>query len=122
MFHWMKQAKQFESRNRAVLSKRPVWLFSSGPTGKERNNAKGGDLLDPSVSGPVELDELKEGLEVRDHRVFFGVINDGAGFFARFAPKSAKGDFRDWREIESWANSIADALEAPVDRTTIAPS
>jgi menaquinone-dependent protoporphyrinogen oxidase len=121
MFHWMKQAKQFESRNRAVLSKRPVWLFSSGPTGSERNHAKGKDLLDPSVSGPAELDELKEGLQVRDHRVFFGAMDDGAGFFARFVPRSAKGDFRDWQEIESWANGIAKALEAPMDGTKVAP-
>ncbi|MCL5067248.1 MAG: flavodoxin domain-containing protein, partial [Thaumarchaeota archaeon] len=30
---WMKEAKQFASKNSAVLSTRPVWLFSSGPTG-----------------------------------------------------------------------------------------
>jgi menaquinone-dependent protoporphyrinogen oxidase len=31
--HWMKEAKQFALKNSAILSTRPVWLFSSGPTG-----------------------------------------------------------------------------------------
>ena len=74
--HWMKDAKRFVSRNRAILSSRPVWLFSSGPIGKERKDAKGRDLLDTSVSGPFELEDLKQGLQVKDHRVFFGAYDE----------------------------------------------
>ena len=108
--HWMKEAKQFASRNNSILSTRPIWLFSSGPTGKERTNAKGRDLLDPSVSGPAELKQLEGGLQVRDHKVFFGVIGD-VGLFSHFVPESAKGDFRDWPEIEAWTATIAQSLE-----------
>lgn len=117
--HWMKDAKQFVSRNRDILSARPVWLFSSGPTGKERKDAKGRDLLDTSVSGPFELEDLKQGLQVKDHRVFFGVYDEKSlGFFTRQLMKSSAireavpiGDFRDWKEIESWSVSIMQSLK-----------
>jgi len=123
--HWMKEAKQFASKNRAILSTRPVWLFSSGPTGKERKDAKGRDLLDPSVSGPFELDKLKEEMQVRDHRIFFGAFDPkDLDFFSRQFFKSATireatpiGDYRDWKEIEAWAVGIAEALKT--DRRAI---
>ena len=35
MFHWMKEAAELVRHNRAVLAKKPVWLFSSGPLGTE---------------------------------------------------------------------------------------
>jgi hypothetical protein len=37
-------AAEFVRRNRAVLSGRPVWLFSSGPLGDEGTDAQGQDL------------------------------------------------------------------------------
>jgi menaquinone-dependent protoporphyrinogen oxidase len=119
--HWMKEAKQFASVNRDLLSARPVWLFSSGPTGKDKVDAKGRDLLDPAVSGPAELKELRREILVRDHRVFFGAL-DGAkqGFFYRQLRKSEtvrkamqEGDFRDWGEIQAWVDTIAEALSSP---------
>ena len=124
--HWMKEAKQFVSRNHDILSTRPVWLFSSGPTGKERKNAKGKDLLDPKVSGPLELDKIENGLQVRDHRIFFGAFDPrDLGFFSRQFFKSSAirnatpiGDFRDWKEIESWSNNIASALKEKIPIST----
>ena len=119
MFHWMKEAKQFASKNSAILSTRPVWLFSSGPTGTKQMNAKGEDLLDPMVSGPKEIEELREKLRFRDHRIFFGTFDPkGLDFFSRQFFKSAAvreatpiGDFRDWKEIEAWSNQIASSLQ-----------
>ena len=113
MFHWMKEAKQFVSKNRAVLANRPVWLFSSGSTGTKTTDPKGRDLLE--VSGPKELDELRELVNPRDHRVFFGALyrdrlKGTAGLFARWIPREGEGDFRDWKRIEEWAVSIAQAL------------
>jgi len=123
MFHWDKAAKQFVSRNRAVLASRPVWLFSSGPVGTKTTNDKGQDVLE--ASKPKEFDELRESVKPRDHRVFFGGI-DGTrltgtiGFAYRMARRSQsaresmpEGDFRDWKEIEAWANSIADEVVRP---------
>ncbi len=125
MFHWAKEAKQFVSRNRAVLASRPVWLFSSGPVGTKTTNDKGQDLLEAEVSGPKEIGELRESIKPRDHRVFFGGL-DGTrltgtiGFAYRMAQRSQEaresmpeGDFRDWKEIEAWANRIADEVVRP---------
>jgi len=122
MFHWLKEAKQFVSKNSALLASRPVWLFSSGPVGTRSKDAKGRDLLE--VSGPKELDELRALVKPRDHRVFFGAL-DGTrltgtiGFAYRLARRSQaareempEGDFRDWKEIEAWAGSMVEALRA----------
>ena len=124
MFHWIKEAKQFVLKNRSLLAGKPVWLFSSGPVGIAKTNAKGQDLLDVAVSGPKEIDELTEAAKPRGHRVFFGALNGdklgGAmGLTYRFMRRSKAirdsmpdGDYRDWKEIEEWANGIADALSA----------
>jgi menaquinone-dependent protoporphyrinogen oxidase len=122
MFHWMKEAKQFVSRNKGVLANHPVWLFSSGPVGTQPRDAKGRDFLEPEVSGPKELDELRAQVRPREHRIFFGAL-DGSrltgtvGFFYKMARKSEsaresmpEGDFRDWKAIEAWAIGIAEAL------------
>jgi menaquinone-dependent protoporphyrinogen oxidase len=121
MFHWLKEAKRFVSNNRDLLCTRPVWLFSSGPVGTKTTDARGRDLRD--VSGPREIDELRETTKPRDHRVFFGALDHtrltGAmGFTYRMARRSKaaresmpEGDFRDWKEIESWANTIAETLQ-----------
>jgi len=122
MFHWMKEAKQFLSHNKEAFVGKPVWLFSSGPVGTDRVNAKGQDLLDVSVSGPKELAELHAMTNFRDHRIFFGAL-DGSkltgvtGMMYRMARRSEEarksmpeGDFRDWADISDWAGDIADAL------------
>jgi len=124
MFHWMKEARRFLSRNQKLLSSKPVWLFSSGPVGTSRTNAKGQDLLDAAASGPKEIGELRELVGPRDHRIFFGAL-DGSkltgatGLMYRMARRSEEarrsmpeGDFRDWNEIDGWARSISEALQA----------
>ena len=124
MFHWMKEAKQFLSHNKETFAGKPVWLFSSGPVGTDRTNAKGQDLLEVSVSGPKELDELRAMTDFRDHRIFFGAL-DGSkltgvtGMMYRMASRSEEarksmpeGDFRDWNEIGAWVDTIANVLQA----------
>ena len=122
MFHWLKEAKSFVSKNRALLRTRPVWLFSSGPVGTKTTDAQGRDLRE--VSGPKEIDELQEATKPRDHRVFFGALEGtrlkGAmGFMYRMVRRSEsaresmpEGDFRHWQEIEAWANGIAEVCLA----------
>jgi menaquinone-dependent protoporphyrinogen oxidase len=119
MGHWMKDAKEFAVKSSEILSTRPVWLFSSGPTGTKQIDPKGRDLLDPKVSGPKELDELREKLRFRDHRIFFGAFDPkDLDFFSRQFFKSNTireatpiGDFRDWKEIEAWADQIASSID-----------
>jgi len=120
MFHWLKEARRFVSKNSALLANSPVWLFSSGPVGTQSRDAEGRDVLE--VSGPKELDDLRALVRPRDHKVFFGAL-DGSrltgimGFGYRMARRSKsardqmpEGDFRNWEEIESWAAGIAEAL------------
>ena len=125
MFHWMKEAKQFILKNRAVLAGRPVWLFSSGPVGLQKTDSKGRDVRDVSVSGPKVIDELREAASPRDHKVFFGAlygdrVGGVMGLTYRFMRRSKAvresmpdGDYRDWKDIEAWAGGIADALSKP---------
>ena len=115
MFHWLKDALELVRRNRTVLAGKPVWLFSSGPLGTEALDAKGRDQKEAAI--PKEIAELREAVGARDHRVFFGVYEQGRkpiGLAERFvshmpAAREAlpEGDFRDWAEIEEWAAGIA---------------
>lgn len=112
-YHWLKEAMKFVSRNSSVLVNRPVWIFSSGPTGTSETDKNGRNLRE--ISGPKELDKIKELINPRDHRIFFGALfpdrlKGAAGMFSRWIPKDDQGDFRNWEEIEDWTNGIASAL------------
>ena len=123
MSHWMKEATAFVRRNHVLLARHPVWLFSSGPIGTERVDAKGRDVLE--VSEPREFVEFAGLLRPRDARVFFGAYDPDAepiGVAERFGSLFTRmpavrqalpaGDFRDWPAIEAWANDIARELQA----------
>jgi menaquinone-dependent protoporphyrinogen oxidase len=122
MFHWLGEARSFARRHRADLAARPLWLFSSGPLGPEPLDKGGRDKLE--VSGPRELGELRRDLNPRDHRVFWGAWsrdNRPIGFWERLTyvlPALRAGlpdaDFRDWPNIEAWADEIAAELSPAV--------
>jgi menaquinone-dependent protoporphyrinogen oxidase len=61
-----------------------------------------------------QLEELRETLNPRDHRIFFGALDkEKLGFGERMIAKAVKapdGDFRDWDQIEAWAEGIAAEL------------
>jgi menaquinone-dependent protoporphyrinogen oxidase len=118
--HWMKPAREFVQRNRALLAERQVWLFSSGPLGTETKDAQGRDIL--TVTEPKEIAEFREAIHPRDHRVFFGAFDPRKLGLAHrlmwklFGKRGKKllpeGDFRDWNDVETWASDIAEALKA----------
>jgi menaquinone-dependent protoporphyrinogen oxidase len=108
---WPKEAETFLRTNEKILADRPVWLFSSGPTGE---------------GNPVELVEgwrlpdavkpVADRIHPRDIAVFHGYINpDKINFIEKWAVKSLVkkpfGDFRDWGSIVTWATGIADVLK-----------
>jgi menaquinone-dependent protoporphyrinogen oxidase len=101
---WLKPARAFVERNAAFLGSLPVWLFSSGPIG---------DPPQPEED-TVEVADIVDATQPRDHRVFAGKLTKSElGFAERAivaAVRSPEGDFRDWDEIAAWANSIADEL------------
>jgi len=108
---WQKEAAGFLQAHEKALAGRPVWLFSSGPTGE-------GDPLE-LVEGwrlPAELLPVAERIHPRDIAVFHGYINpDKVNFIEKWAVKSLVkkpfGDFRDWDAIAAWAARIAGALK-----------
>jgi menaquinone-dependent protoporphyrinogen oxidase len=97
---------------RDELRRRDVWLFSSGPIGK--------DATDPEKlerwTKPQRVEQIAAEIGAHEHVVFGGVVGDDSGFIrkkmARNLPTELR-DMRDWREIEGWALSIAAALSKP---------
>lgn len=119
-FHWLGDATRFVRRNRALLAERPVWLFGSGPLGRDRVDAAGQDAL--TVARAREFATFEAEIRPRDARMFFGAYTAGQRpiglleHLTRLMPAARDafpvGDFRDWPEIEAWAAGIAAALGA----------
>ena len=108
---WQKEAVSFLQTHEKALAGRPVWLFSSGPTG-EGNPVQ----LVEGLRFPAVLQPVIDGIHPRDIAVFHGYINrDKLNFIEKWAIKSLVkkpfGDFRQWDSITSWATSIADTLK-----------
>lgn len=104
---WLKEAAAFLQTNEKSLAQRPVWIFSSGPTGAGDPAA----LLDGWRMPPALL-PVAERIHPRDMAVFHGYINpDKLNFIQRWVIKSLvkkpMGDFRDWDAIASWAGTVA---------------
>ena len=108
--HWMKEAAHFLEVNEGALVSRPVWLFSSGPTG----HGDPVDLLD-GWRLPGNLEALADRIHARDIAVFHGAVDiDKLSFGDRLMMKAVRGttgDFRDWAAIERWARGIAAEID-----------
>jgi menaquinone-dependent protoporphyrinogen oxidase len=107
---WLKEAATFLKANEKALAERPVWLFSSGPTGQ-------GDpvALTQGWRFPKSLQLIADRIHPRDIAIFHGAVNtEKLNFIEKWMLKNVKapaGDFRDWDAITSWATAIADALK-----------
>ncbi len=108
---WLKEAATFLQTNEKTLADRPVWLFSSGPTGE-------GDPVE-LLSGwrlPANVRPVADRIQPRDIAVFHGYINPSKlNFVQKWAIKNVVkkpfGDFRDWDAIAAWGTTIADTLK-----------
>lgn len=99
--HWREEAKELaDSIGNSVKHPR-VWLFSSGPLG------------DPPFpeEDPVDARPVIEKTGAIEHKVFAGKLDKSDLSFGEKAiaktVRAPDGDFRDWSEIDSWAESIA---------------
>ncbi|MBN1888530.1 MAG: flavodoxin domain-containing protein [Thermoflexales bacterium] len=107
---WRKEAATFLKANEKALAERPVWLFSSGPTGE-------GDAaqLTEGWRFPKSLQPIADHIRPRDIAIFHGDVNvNKLNLIERWMLKnvqSPSGDFRDWEAIAAWATAIADALK-----------
>jgi menaquinone-dependent protoporphyrinogen oxidase len=104
--HWRRDASRLARREREMLARRPVWLFSSGPL-----DASAGERDIPPTSGVARIADR---LDARGHATFGGRLVEGAqGFIAKQILKQGKGgDFRDRQQITDWAHSVAADLVA----------
>ena len=123
---WLREAGQFVRHYVTTLAEHPVWLFSSGPIGTDKVDAKGRDVVEASI--PREFAEFRDVVHPHDERVFFGAYDPDAepanfaerlgSVFTRMPAIRAampSGDFRDWQAIDAWAETIArELVGAPV--------
>ena len=106
---WRKEATKFLKANETVLAEKPVWLFSSGPTGK-------GDAVELAQGWrfPGKLQPVADRIGPRDVTLFHGAASlDKLNGIERWMLKMVKapvGDSRDWEAIAAWATDIAGEL------------
>jgi menaquinone-dependent protoporphyrinogen oxidase len=107
---WRKEAAKFLETNETALAGKPVWIFSSGPTGE-------GDPVELMQGWrfPDKLQPIADNIGTRDITAFHGALDaDKLNFIEKFAIKQVKaplGDFRDWEAITAWATAIAQELQ-----------
>jgi menaquinone-dependent protoporphyrinogen oxidase len=106
---WQAEAANFLEEHEQALAQRPVWLFSSGPTGE-------GDpvTLLKGWEFPEALKPVAERIQPRDIALFHGHLNPAKlSLFERMVVKGVRApvaDSRDWAMIRAWAQRIAQAL------------
>jgi menaquinone-dependent protoporphyrinogen oxidase len=106
---WRKEARAFLKANEKALAGRPVWLFSSGPTGQ-------GDplALTQNWRFPKGLQAVADRIHPRDVALFHGAVDvtklNGIEKWMLKNVKTPVGDFRDWKSITAWAGTISDTL------------
>jgi len=106
---WRKDAVTFLEKNEAALAERPVWFFSSGPTGEGDPVALMDGWRFPGAQQPIA-----DRIGPRDIAFFGGELDmEKLNFGERLLVKGIKapvGDFRDWDVIRTWAETIAATL------------
>jgi menaquinone-dependent protoporphyrinogen oxidase len=107
---WRKEAASFLQANEQALAGRPVWLFSSGPTGE-------GDPVELMKGWrfPEALQAIADRIQPRDIAFFHGEIDmNELSLPEKLIVKGIKaptGDYRNWQAISAWAAAIAEELK-----------
>lgn len=112
---WLPQAVQFAQRHQQELRSRPVWLFSVGlHPAAARQSGVFRRLI--STARPQDVPALTLSLAPVQHRSFAGAIRRGAtsgaerGLLRLLGGRL--GDFRQWPDIDAWADGIARTVTA----------
>jgi menaquinone-dependent protoporphyrinogen oxidase len=107
---WRKDAAKFLKANENILKEKPVWIFSSGPTGE-------GDAVElmQGWDFPKKLLPVIDRINPKGRAVFHGDLNpEKLSSMEKWMIKKVKapiGDFRDWNAVAAWASDIAAALK-----------
>jgi menaquinone-dependent protoporphyrinogen oxidase len=114
--HWLKDAVHFLESNEKALATKPVWIFSSGPTGE-------GDPVEIMHGWrfPEAQQAVIDRIHPKDITLFHGNIaihklHLGDKLIIK-AVRAKVGDFRDWEAIQTWAKRIATALQNVMQET-----
>jgi menaquinone-dependent protoporphyrinogen oxidase len=103
---WLAPAREFIKHHAETLNGMPVWAFSSGPIGHPSAD-------DGQHTG---IAAVLSAVHPVDYRVFGGKLDpDVLGLAERVLAtviRAAEEDDRDWNEIATWAEEIAEALPA----------
>lgn len=110
MGFWRKKASVFLKTNENILIEKLVWLFSSGPAGKES--------VEELMKGwcfPKNLQPIADRIKPHGITVFHGDVDiEKLNFIEKWMIKKVKspiGDYRDWNAIDSWTTGIANILK-----------
>lgn len=110
--HWLDTATHFAERHAEELRRRPVWLFSVGPLGKQ-DEPPGDEGVDRD-----KIDKLVQWTGAREHLVFTGSLDHHDLNLAERAVAAVthapEGDFRDWERIDAYGRHIATELAASI--------
>ncbi|GAA3760371.1 flavodoxin domain-containing protein [Salinactinospora qingdaonensis] len=105
---WLPPAIEYVNRNADLLAARPLWLFSVGMASVV------GGWFEKHVRDPKAVATFRTTIRSREHHLFAGAIRHdhfppiGRVFYRLM--RGRYGDFRDWADVDAWAESIATDL------------
>lgn len=106
---WLSAARDFIRDHAAVLAERHTWTFTVG-----RLAGQGGILSRVNWPDGEELPALRDSIGVLDQRFLTGALHREALPFlqrAAFGLLGGRvGDFRNWAEVDAFAENIAGSL------------
>ena len=107
--NWMKEARNFVDAHADELAARPTWLFASGSVTGDPPAAD-----DPNAIRPSLVANLLSSTHAREHKLFAGKLDSTELSLPERLPvrmaKGRAGDWRDWVEVDEWADAIAREL------------
>lgn len=116
---WLPGATDFARRFAELLEHLPVWLFSSGVAGDAPT-----ETMHDWKEHPKLVNTLITNIHPQDSVLFGGRFDpkhlDVGDWWRYPSMRGLKGDFRDWQQIETWAEGIADALSSTETRVETA--
>jgi menaquinone-dependent protoporphyrinogen oxidase len=115
---WLPSGADFLDRQEDALGRMPVWLFSVSSVGS--TSSFFGPLLTRLIRRTRKdthaVARARELPRFRGHRDFAGAIERGqwgrAGDLFLRVCGGWPGDYRDWHDVDEWANGIASQMQA----------
>jgi len=102
---WHRNAVRFIKKNIETLEKLPVWLFISGPTGPGDPMEQMDGWLYPKSLQPFIQRLNPKAITCFGGKLVISTLNPLEKWIVKKV-KSPEGDFRNWKDIELWAEAI----------------